>query len=886
MAEQDHVPHLHEDGTTCNCVPEAREPADALTAIDPVCGMTVTKLGAKHTAAHAGQDYYFCSAGCRAKFIAAPQNYLVPKSAVPSTPPHTHDHHHHHHTDNRDQDSVRHPGTASPGSDSVIKDPVCGMTVDPGTAKYRTEYSGTTYYFCSAGCKAKFDANPTSYLKAETTSKAQTAVTIPVPEGTIYTCPMHPEIRQVGPGNCPICGMSLEPDMPTLETGPSAELTDMTRRLWVATALALPVLAISMGGDLVGIDRWISPTILNWIQLALATPAVLWAGFPFFERGVASVRNRSLNMFTLIAMGIGVAWLFSIVATAVPGLFPDALRTMGGAVPVYFEAAAIITALALLGQVLELRAREKTSGAIRALLDLAPKTARRIRTDGTDEEVQVDLIAVGDHLRVRPGEKIPVDGAVREGRSSIDESMVTGESMPVTKEAGARLIAGTINQSGALTMTATRIGRDTMLAQIVQMVATAQRSRAPIQRLADQVSSWFVPLVIAAAVVAFAIWMVIGPEPRFAHALVAAVSVLIIACPCALGLATPMSIMVGVGKGARLGLLIKNAEALERLEKVDTLVVDKTGTLTEGKPSVTSVLPGDGYSETELVRVAASLERASEHPLGAAIVRAATDRGLKLSQPQNVESSIGRGLTGTVDGKRVLIGSAKLMEKEGLILGAWNGWADELRSQAATTVLVSISGKIAGVIGIADPIRKTTEAALASLRAEGISVVMMTGDNRITAEAVAKALGIDDIEADVLPERKSAVVERLRKEGRVVAMAGDGVNDAPALAAADVGIAMGTGTDVAIESAGVTLLGGDLQGIVRARQLSRATMRNIRQNLFFAFIYNAAGVPIAAGVLYPITGLLLSPAIAAAAMALSSVSVIGNALRLRSTRLI
>jgi Cu+-exporting ATPase len=612
---------------------------------------------------------------------------------------------------------------------------------------------------------------------------------------------------------------------------------------------------------------------------------VLWAGWPFFERGIASLKNRSLNMFTLIAMGVGVAWLYSLVATLAPQLFPETMKTMGGAVAVYFEAASVITALALLGQVLELRAREQTSGAIRALLDLAPKTARRIRPDGTDEEVQIEHINVGDTLRVRMGEKIPVDGTVLEGRSAVDESMITGESMPVTKETGARLIAATINQSGALVMKTSRVGRDTMLAQIVQMVANAQRSRAPIQRLADQVSGWFVPLVIAIALAAFLVWLLVGPEPRLAHALVAAVSVLIIACPCALGLATPMSIMVGVGKGATLGLLIKNAEALERLEKVDTLVVDKTGTLTEGKPAVTAIVAAAGYDENKLLRVAASLERASEHPLAQAIVRAASERKLTLSEPTDVDSPVGKGVTGLVDGQRVLIGSARYLEAEGVEPGTLAQEADTLRARGATAVLVAIDGKVAGAIGIADPIRATTRAALDALRKDGIRVVMMTGDNRITADAVAKDLGITDVEADVLPERKSEVVERLRREGRVVAMAGDGVNDAPALAAADVGIAMGGGTDVAMESAGVTLLHGDLLGIVKARHLSAATMRNIRQNLFFAFVYNVAGVPVAAGILFPMFGLLLSPALAALAMALSSVSVIGNALRLRAVKI-
>jgi len=760
-----------------------------------------------------------------------------------------------------------------------VKDPVCGMDVDPATAKHRADYEGQTYYFCSVKCHDKFVANPSAYL-----GKAP-APAAPVAAGTIYTCPMHPQIQQDHPGNCPICGMSLEPEMPTADTGPSAELVDMTRRFWIGTALALPVFLIEMGSHLFDFHAFVAPQNLNWIQLALATPVVLWAGWPFFTRGVASISNRSLNMFTLIAMGIGVAWLYSVVATVLPGIFPADMRGMGGAVPVYFEAAAVITALALLGQVLELRARESTSGAIRALLDLTPKTARRIGADGADEEVQVDQIVVGDRLRVRPGEKVPVDGTVVEGRSALDESMVTGESMPVTKEAGDRLIGGTINQSGGLVMQATQIGHDTMLARIVQMVASAQRSRAPIQKLADQVSGWFVPLVIGIAILTFAAWGIWGPEPRFAYGLVAAVSVLIIACPCALGLATPMSIMVGVGKGASLGLLIKNAEALERLEKVDTLVVDKTGTLTEGKPAVTAIVPADDFDEARLLGLAASLERASEHPLGLAIVTAATERGLTLSDPVDVDSPVGKGLTGTVDGETVYIGSAKYLASVGIDAAEWTARADKLRADGATAVLVGVAQRIAGVIGISDPVRKTTPAALKALAEHGIKVVMMTGDNKVTADAVARTLGIQSVEADVLPERKSEVVSRLRASGGVVAMAGDGVNDAPALAAADVGIAMGTGTDVAIESAGVTLLGGDLMGIVRARALSRATMDNIRQNLFFAFAYNAAGVPVAAGVLYPFFGLTLSPAIAAAAMALSSVSVIGNSLRLRNAKI-
>jgi P-type Cu+ transporter len=779
-----------------------------------------------------------------------------------------HDHSHHHHA----HDHARETAT----------DPVCGMQVDITKTKHTVTHEGVTYYFCSDGCRSKFVAEPAKYVQP--VAVAPSSREIEAAKGTIWTCPMHPQIRRNEPGSCPICGMALEPELPTEQTGPSPELHDMTRRFWIGTALTVPVFALEMAAHFTELHTVISGQTLNWIQLVFATPVVIWAGWPFFERGWASIRNRSLNMFTLIGMGIGVAWLYSIAATILPGIFPQTMQDMDGAVPVYFEAAAVITVLALLGQVLELRAREQTSGAIKALLGLAPKTARRIRSDGTDEEVEIDVVVVGDRLRVRPGEKVPVDGKVLEGRSAVDESMVTGESMPVTKAEGSRLVAGTVNRSGGLVMEATGIGHDTMLSRIVQMVAAAQRSRAPIQRLADEVSGWFVPLVMVIAVLAFIAWMIWGPEPTFAHALVAAVSVLIIACPCALGLATPMSIMVGVGKGAQLGLLVKNAEALERLEKIDTIVVDKTGTLTEGKPKLTHILPAEGFNERDLLVTAASLERASEHPIGVAIVAAAQDRALPLTEPSGVDSPVGKGLSGLVDGRPVMIGSAKYLESEGVGLGDWRTRADEVRATGATVVLVAVDGAVAGALGIADPIRPTTPRALADLRAEGIAVVMMTGDNAVTAQAVASELGIAEVEADVLPERKSEVVARLRSQGKVVAMAGDGINDAPALAAADVGIAMGTGTDVAMESAGVTLLNGDLLGIARARRLSRATMGNIRQNLFLAFVYNAAGVPVAAGMLYPLFGLTLSPAIAAAAMALSSVSVIGNSLRLRSAR--
>ncbi len=779
---------------------------------------------------------------------------------------------------------------------ALAKDPVCGMSIDPATAKHKAEHAGAAYYFCSAGCHEKFVADPARYLSEPADAPAGAehdhahhagASTPPKspPAGAIYTCPMHPQIRQDHPGNCPICGMTLEPEVAAEAAGPNAELVDMTRRFWVALALSIPVFVLAMGAHLTNLHAFLPEAVSNWIQLVLATPVVLWAGWPFFERGWTSLRNRNLNMFTLIAMGVGVAWAYSVVATVAPGLFPPDFRGMGGAVAVYFEAAAVITTLVLLGQMLELRAREQTGGAIRALLDLAPKTARLVNANGADEEVALDAVKIGDALRVRPGEKVPLDGEVIEGRSAVDESMLTGESMPVGKTVGDRVIGGTMNGSGAFVMRADKVGRDTVLAQIVQMVAQAQRSRAPIQRLADQVSGWFVPLVIGVAVVAFVAWAIWGPEPRMAYGLVAAVSVLIIACPCALGLATPMSIMVGVGKGAQAGVLIKNAEALERLEKVDTVVVDKTGTLTEGKPAVVALKPAPGVSEGELLKLAASLERGSEHPLAAAVLRAAADRGLALAKVDGFESVSGKGVTGIIDGRKVALGNQPMMQAAGIDVGALEGAAKELRNGGATAIFAALDGKASGVIAIADPVKATTANAVRALKGAGVRVVMLTGDNRATAEAVGRKLGIGEIEAEVLPQDKGRVVERLRKEGRIVAMAGDGVNDAPALAAADVGIAMGTGTDVAIESAGVTLLGGDLGGIVAARRLSQATMRNIRQNLLFAFIYNAAGVPIAAGILYPATGLLLSPMIAAAAMALSSVSVIANALRLRSVRL-
>ena len=786
----------------------------------------------------------------------------------------------HHHRSHATTLTHAHDKDASAKAETtLVKDPVCGMTVDPHKTPHRAEHARRTYYFCAAGCRTKFLADPERYLAPAEAHPE------PVKPGAIYTCPMHPQIRQVGPGTCPICGMALEPVEISAGHGPHPELVDMQRRFWVAVALTIPILALEMGGHLTGLAHLLQPSSANWLQLVLATPVVLWAGWPFFVRGWQSLVTRNLNMFTLIALGTGAAWIYSVTATVMPGAFPDTFRHAGGAVAVYFEAAAVITALVLLGQVLELRARETTSGAIRALLDLAPKTARLIAPDGSEREVALEEVVIGNRLRVRPGEKIPVDAKVAEGRSAVDESMVTGESMPVTKVVGDIVIGGTLNQSGSLVIEAERVGRDTMLARIVALVAEAQRSRAPIQRLADAVSGWFVPAVIVVALLAFAAWSIWGPEPRFSYALVAAVAVLIIACPCALGLATPMSIMVGVGRGAEAGVLIKNAEALERMEKVDTLVVDKTGTLTEGKPAVTAVLPAMGIEEAELLRLAASLERGSEHPLAAAVVAAAAARKIALSPASDFDAPTGKGVLGTVEGRRVAVGTAKFLREQGIDVTALEKAADDFRREGATAIFVGTDGKAAGVLAIADPVKPSTSAALAALRADGVRVVMLTGDNRTTAQAIARRLGITEIEAEVLPDQKSAVIARLKREGRVVAMAGDGVNDAPALAAADVGIAMGTGTDVAIESAGVTLLKGDLNGIVRARRLSEAVMRNIRQNLFFAFIYNAAGVPIAAGILYPAFGILLSPIIAAAAMALSSVSVITNAARLRSVKL-
>jgi P-type Cu+ transporter len=779
------------------------------------------------------------------------------------------------HTHSCSRDRHHTPAAAS----ALVTDPVCGMKVDAATAQHRLEYAGDVFYFCCAGCQTKFAADPQHYLTPRSPS--------PASKDAIYTCPMHPEVKQQGPGTCPICGMALEPLIAAAETGQNPELADMKRRFWIGLGLTVPLVVIDMAGHLPLFGRlhFMPQTISNWAQFALASPVVLWAGWPFFVRGWASLLSRHLNMFTLIMLGTGAAYLFSVVATLAPDAFPAGFQRAGGAVPVYFESAAVITVLVLFGQVLELRAREQTGGAIRALLDLAPKTARRLAPSGDDEEIAVAEVQVGDLLRIRPGDGVPVDGTVTEGRSAVYESMVTGESMPAEKTPGDTLIGGTLNTTGALVMRAEKVGADTVLSRIVAMVAEAQRSRAPIQRLADAVAGWFAPAVIGVAVLAFIGWALWGPSPALAYALIAAVSVLIIACPCALGLATPVSIMVGVGKGATAGVLIKSADALERMEKIDTLVVDKTGTLTEGKPKVVALDPAPGFSATDLLSLAATLERSSEHPLAAAIVAAARERGASLQPTTGFRSLTGKGVTCVAAGHGLALGNARLMQDLGIDLGNLSEIADAHRKEGATALFLAIDGKSAGVIAVADPIKPTTLAALTALQRDGVRIVMLTGDNRTTAEAVARRLNIGEVHADVLPERKHDIVQQLRAAGRVVAMAGDGINDAPALAEADIGIAMGTGTEVAIQTAEVTLVKGDLAGIARARALSRATMRNIRQNLFFAFIYNVIGVPVAAGILYPVFGILLSPVIAALAMSLSSVSVITNALRLRAASL-
>ncbi len=796
---------------------------------------------------------------------------------------------------------MTHEGAAPPkhaGALPVIgaksaRDPVCGMQVDPERAAGSYQHAGQTYYFCSSHCVERFRAEPEKYLAQVSVPPVQIASSRPAasPQAETaveYTCPMHPEVVRHAPGVCPICGMALEPRTVAIEEEPNPELASMTRRFWTSLVLTVPILALAMAEILPGQPLpGISMQARTWIEFALSTPVVLWGGWPFFERGWASLVNRSLNMFTLIAIGTGVAYAYSVVATLLPGIFPASFRGPHGDVAVYFEAAAVITALVLFGQVLELRARSQTRSAIRALLGLQPKTARLLRDDGTEQDVPLEQVRRGDRLRVRPGEKLPVDGVVLEGASAVDESMVTGEPIPVEKKPGDRVTGSTVNATGSFVMRAERVGSETLLAQIVRMVSEAQRSRAPIQRLADVVSSYFVPAVVLAAVVTFLVWALVGPEPRLAYALVNAVAVLIIACPCALGLATPISIMVGTGRGARAGVLIKNAEALETLEKVNTLVVDKTGTLTEGKPRVMTVmaLPDADLGEAELLRLAASLERKSEHPLAAAIVAAASEKGLPLADAIDFRSLTGKGVTGRIAGREIALGNQALLSQLGLELGAAAEQAESLRRDGQTVIFLAADGRLAGLVGVADPIKESTYEAIRMLHGDGVRIVMLTGDSRTTAEAVARKLGIDEVEAEVLPTKKGEVVQRLQGQGRVVAMAGDGINDAPALAAAQVGIAMGTGTDVAMESAGITLVKGDLRGIARARRLSRKTMRNIRQNLFFAFFYNALGVPLAAGVLYPVFGLLLNPMIASAAMSFSSVSVISNALRLRKAAL-
>ena len=810
------------------------------TVRDPVCGMTVDPAAGKPSHRHGDRDIHFCNPKCKDKFVAAPGDYMT------------------------------------------AKDPVCGMTVDRASADHMARHEGQRYYFCGAGCQKKFEAGPENYT-GETLKAA-----VAVPAGTKWTCPMHPEIVRDGPGDCPICGMALEPmGIPTGEEGPNPELVDFKRRMWIGAVLTVPLLVLTMG-PFVGlgfIREMIGERLTLWIELALGTPVILWAGWPFFVRGAKSVISGNLNMFTLIGLGVGAAYLFSLVAVLVPGIFPAGFRDDEGHVGVYFEAGAVIVVLVLLGQVMELGARERTGAAIRALLDLAAKTARIIRKDGTEEEIPLEEVVVGDHLRVRPGDKIPVDGEVIEGRSSVDESMLSGEPLPVEKVAGDPLTGATINGTGSLVMEARRVGADTLLSQIVEMVASAQRSRAPIQKLADAVAGKFVVVVIAIAILAFIAWAAWGPAPSLAYGLVAAVAVLIIACPCALGLATPMSIMTATGRGAQAGVLIKNAEALERFAKVDTLIVDKTGTLTLGKPKLVAVLPAKGHDEAEVLRLAASLERGSEHPLAEAIVAGAEERGVKLVKAEDFEAVTGKGVTGTVDGKRVALGNARLLADLGIDAKGLGEAANERRDGGETVMFVIVGKKIAGLVSVADPVKETTPDALKALHAEGFRIIMATGDNERTAKAVAGRLGIDEIRADVLPADKARLIKELQDQGRKVAMAGDGVNDAPALAQADVGIAMGTGADVAIESAGFTLVKGDLNGIVRARRLARATMRNIRQNLFFALVYNAAGVPVAAGILYPFLGILISPIFAAAAMSLSSVSVITNALRLARQKL-
>ena len=843
-----------------------------MMAVDPICRMTVDPATAAGSHDHRGQRYYFCGLSCLERFKADPERALQPQpvsSAKPTT---------------RRPLPMMQPALAVTGAPAI--DPVCGMTVQPATAAGSYEYQGKTYYFCATSCLTKFRAEPIHYL---TSSEQRTPRVMPVPSGSVveYICPMDPEVLETKPGACRICGMALEPKVVSLEDERNPELEDMTRRFWICLGPSLLIMLLAMADMMPGLSlpQAFTGSTRNWVQWLLATPVVLWGGWPFFQRGWTSVVNRAPNMFTLIAMGTGAAYGYSTVATVAPTLLPSSFRLHDGSIAVYFEAAAIITVLVLLGQVLELKARSQTSSAIRSLLRLAPKTARLIKPDGQEEDVPLEHIQVGHRLRVRPGERVPVDGMVQEGTTSVDESMITGESIPVEKTVGVRVTGGTINGTGGLVMVAERVGRDTMLARIVQMVSEAQRSRAPIQRLADVTAAYFVPLVVAAALITAVAWAIWGPEPKLAYALVNAVAVLIIACPCALGLATPMSIMVGTGRGATAGVLVKKAEALEVFGKVNTLVIDKTGTLTEGKPKLLSVLVVPPWSEVDLLRLAASLERSSEHPLAAAVVAGAEGRGIVYATIEQFRSVTGKGVTGTVAGRRVAIGTAAFLRNDVGVssqsLMQWDDEAASLRREGQTILFVAIDEQAAGVLGVADPIKASTRDAVQELKAEGIRLVMVTGDHRDTAEAVARQLGIEEVMADVLPDQKGQIIARLKSQGRVVAMAGDGINDAPALALADVGIAMGTGTDTAIENAGITLVKGDLRGLLRARRLSQSTMRNIRQNLFFAFLYNVIGVPIAAGVLYPVWGVLLSPIIASAAMTFSSVSVISNALRLR-----
>ncbi len=833
-----HTPH-HGHGSGGSCCSGATALADTAEVVrDPVCGMTVDPEAGKPSLVHDGHTYHFCCESCRTKFAADPDACIT------------------------------------------AKDPVCGMKVDRASARHFLRHQGERHYFCSARCLEKFEAEPEKYLGDRPAPE-------PMPAGTQYTCPMHPEIVQDGPGDCPLCGMALEPmGVPTGEEGPNPELVDFTRRFWVSVALALPLVVISMG-PMVGLPvrDWLGERVAVWAEFALATPVVLWAAFPFFKRGWASILNRSPNMWTLISIGVAAAYLYSVVATLFPDLFPHEVRGHGDSVPVYFEASAVIIALVFLGQVLELKAREKTGSAIRALLDLAPKTARLIGADGSERDVPLAEVRTGERLRIRPGESVPVDGIVEQGRSTVDESMITGEPIPVEKGEGDSLIGGTLNRNGTLVMRAEKVGSETTLSRIVELVAKAQRSRAPIQSLADRVSAWFVPTVVLIAILAFIGWMTFGPEPRLVFAIVSAVSVLIIACPCALGLATPMSIMTATGRGAQAGVLIREAVALERLAVVDTLIVDKTGTLTEGRPELTDVRAEDGFDENEVLALAAAIEQGSEHPLAEAIVAGAKARGLSLPAAGDFEAVNGKGVSGTADGHKLVLGNALFMQEHGIDATLISQHADELRENGRSAILVAIDGKPAGVVAVSDPIKPTAAEALRELTRSGMRIVMATGDNERTAKAIAANLGIAEVRAGMLPEAKADLVAELKGKGAVVAMAGDGINDAPALAAADVGIAMGTGADVALESAGITLVKGDLTGIVRARHLAEKTLSNIRQNLFFAFLYNALGVPVAAGVLYPITGTLLSPMLAAAAMSLSSVSVIANALRLRAVKL-